>query len=79
MPVRNGETVPARPPQSEVDRRVIGAVGQLLVAGIWLERQLKSAPLFRTGFAETFGRLGPAMRTLPTGATDVSQRPGDQS
>lgn len=38
--------------QSELDRRAIRVAGHLLVAGIWLERQLGKAPKLLLGPAE---------------------------
>jgi hypothetical protein len=38
--------------RSEFDRRAIGAVAHLLVAGVWLERLLGTAPMRLRGVLE---------------------------
>jgi hypothetical protein len=60
MTVRKSTTHPPRTRQSEVDRRAIGVACHLLVAGIWLERQLGNTPRILMGWAVGRSSSSPA-------------------
>jgi hypothetical protein len=60
MTVRKSSPHPFRTTQSEIDRRAIGVACHLLVAGIWLERQLGNTPKILTSWAVGRGSSSPA-------------------
>jgi hypothetical protein len=58
MPVGSDQLSAARSSQSELHRRAIGAACDLLMAGIWVERQIKNAARFQTHLVGSSRWLG---------------------
>jgi hypothetical protein len=74
MPVGDDNPPALRSTPSEIDRRAIGAAGQLLVAGIWLERQFGNAPKVLTGLVAGTGPPRPLALLTRTNPPSVNQR-----
>jgi hypothetical protein len=73
MTVGSNEMPASRSSRSEIDSRAIGAVGRLLIAGIWLECRLKSVPKIRIGALERSPRLGATAPESRTGFRQTTQ------
>jgi hypothetical protein len=73
MTIGTNDSIVARAPRSEIDRRAIGVVGHLLLAGIWLECQFKNAPRPRISWSEEPDRSGPVARALPANVVPITQ------
>jgi len=73
MTVRNSSPHPPRTRQSEIDRRAIGVACHLLVAGIWLERQLGNTPKILASWAVGRGSSSRATPLSCAGSLSVTR------
>jgi hypothetical protein len=73
MTIATNDPFVGRTPRSEIDRRAIGVVGQLLLAGIWLESQLKNAPRPRISWSEPPNGSGSDARALPANVVPITR------
>jgi hypothetical protein len=64
---------PPRTTQSEIDRRAIGVACHLLVAAIWLERQLGNTPKILTSWAVGRSSSSPATPVSCASALSVTR------
>jgi hypothetical protein len=56
MQTINRDQLPKRPVRADVNRHAISLTAHLLMAGVWLERQLTSVPKHGFGLMEAPGR-----------------------
>ena len=73
MTIATNDPFAGRAPQSEIDRRAIGVVGQLLLAGVWLECQFKNAPRPRIIWSHEPGGQKSEPKSLPDNVVQITQ------
>jgi hypothetical protein len=73
MPGASDGSSALRVPRSEIDRRAVGAVGHLLMVGMWLERQFKCVPNLYGGLVDRSGWPVPIVRACRGSVLQVNQ------